>query len=117
MWVAKPVVNVWVPTEEVQSTNQDGPSDGQSDFDEAWEEFTNLTDGFVEDAMDADSEQALANKVLEANADENQEVLESPFHRIHAVGVGTERRYRRRATAPRQPTVSTVAEGGLSYER
>ena len=43
MWVAKPVVDVLVPTELSTATNQDGPSDGLEDlsFDEAWEEFTN----------------------------------------------------------------------------
>ena len=41
MWVAKPVVDVLVPTELSITTIQDGPSDGLEDlsFDEAWEEL------------------------------------------------------------------------------
>ena len=75
VWVAKPLVDVLVPTEMSTATNQAGQGDGLEDlsFDEAWKEFTNITDGFVEDAMDASSEQALAAEVLVSNADENEE--------------------------------------------
>ena len=120
MWVAKPVVNVWVPTEWSTATNQDGPSDGIEDlsFDEAWEEFTNLTDGFVEDAMDADSEQALADKVLEANADENQEGSDNRSTESMPSGSTPSDDAEARATASEATeNASTAADGGLSYDK
>ena len=120
MWVAKPVVDVLVPTELSTATNQDEPSDGIEDlsFDEAWEEFTNLTDGFVEDAMDADSEQALANKVLLSNADEYEEDVDNRSTKPMPLGSAPSNDAEARATAPEATeNASTAADGGLSYDK
>ena len=114
MWVAKPVVDVLVPTELSITTIQDGPSDGLEDlsFDEAWEEFTTITDGFVEDAMDADSEQALADKVLVSNADENEEGSDNRSTESMPSGSAPSNDAEARATAPEATeNASTVADG------
>ena len=64
MWVAKPVVErAFVAEHEVVDTS--GTEDGQS-FDEAWAEFTSVTEGFVEDVLDADAEVELVEASLAA---------------------------------------------------
>ena len=50
MWVAKPVVERAI-VDEQEVVNTVGTEDGQS-FDEAWAEFTSVTEGFVEDVLD-----------------------------------------------------------------
>ena len=69
MWVAKPVVErAFVAEQEVVDTV--GTEDGQS-FDEAWAEFTSVTEGFVEDVLDAEAEVELVEASLAAeNASE-----------------------------------------------
>ena len=57
MWVAKPVVErAFVAEQEVADTA--GSEEVQS-FDEAWAEFTSVTEGFVEDVLDAKAETEL----------------------------------------------------------
>ena len=57
MWVAKPVVErAFVAEQEVADTA--GSEEVQS-FDEAWAEFTSVTEGFVEDVLDAEAEMEL----------------------------------------------------------
>ena len=64
MWVAKPVVEgAFVDEQEVVDTV--GTEDGQS-FDEAWAEFTSVTEGFVEDVLDAEAEVELVEASLAA---------------------------------------------------
>ena len=64
MWVAKPVVErAFVAEQEVIDTV--GTEDGQS-FDEAWAEFTSVTEGFVEDVLDAEAEVELVEASLAA---------------------------------------------------
>ena len=67
MWVAKPVVQdlmVEDGTEVVVEMN-DIEGEHPQTFDEAWEEFTNVTQGFVEDVMDAEAEAALLTEASE----------------------------------------------------
>ena len=63
MWVAKPVVERAFVDEQVVDTS--GTEDGQS-FDEAWAEFTKVTEGFVEDVLDAEAEIELVEASLDA---------------------------------------------------
>ena len=64
MWVAKPVVErAFVTEQDVVDTS--GTEDGQS-FDEAWAEFTSVTEGFVEDVLDAEAEVELVEASLAA---------------------------------------------------
>ena len=64
MWVAKPVVErAFVAEQEVTSTA--GMEDGQS-FDEAWAEFTSVTEGFAEDVLNAEAETELVEAPLSA---------------------------------------------------
>ena len=64
MWVAKPVVERALVAEQevfVASGNEDGQT-----FDEAWAEFTSVTEGFVEDVLDAEAEVELVEASLAA---------------------------------------------------
>ena len=64
MWVAKPVVERAI-VDEQDVVNTVGTEDGQS-FDEAWAEFTSVTEGFVEDVLDAQAEVELVEASLAA---------------------------------------------------
>jgi hypothetical protein len=102
------------------ATNQAGQGDGLEDlsFDEAWKEFTNITDGFVEDAMDASSEQALAAEVLVSNADENEEGFDNRSTQPMPLGSASSADSDTRETAPTATeSASTVYEEGLSYDK
>jgi hypothetical protein len=69
MWVAKPFVERAFVTEQ-EVVQVAAVEDGQS-FDEAWAEFTSVTDGFVEDVLDAKAEDELVEASLAAeNTDE-----------------------------------------------
>ena len=61
MWVAKPVVQDLMVEDGTEVVMELDGIDGEhpQTFDEAWEEFTNVTQGFVEDVMDAEAEAAL----------------------------------------------------------
>ena len=65
MWVAKPVVERAFVAEQ-EAVQAAVIEDGQS-FDEAWAEFTSVTDGFVEDVLDAESEDELADVSRDAD--------------------------------------------------
>lgn len=64
MWVAKPVVERALVAEQ-EVINTVGTENGQS-FDEAWAEFTSVTEGFVEDVLDAEAEVELVEASLAA---------------------------------------------------
>ena len=67
MWVAKPVVQELMVEDgaEVVVEMNDIEGEHPQTFDEAWEEFTNVTQGFVEDVMDAEAEAALLTEASE----------------------------------------------------
>lgn len=65
MWVAKPVVERAFDAEQ-EAVQAAVIEDGQS-FDEAWAEFTSVTDGFVEDVLNAESEDELAGVSRDAD--------------------------------------------------
>ena len=76
MWVAKPVVErAFVAEQEVVDTS--GTEDGQS-FDEAWAEFTSVTEGFVEDVLDAQAEIELVEASLAAENIDDTPSMASP---------------------------------------
>jgi len=76
MWVAKPVVErAFVAEQEVVDTS--GTEDGQS-FDEAWAEFTSVTEGFVEDVLDAQAEVELVEASLAAENIDDTPSMASP---------------------------------------
>ena len=59
MWVAKPAVeDLLQDTPEVEASLESEGEVGQS-FDEAWEEFTSVTQEFAEDVLNAEGERAL----------------------------------------------------------
>ena len=70
MWVAKPLVQDLMVEEgtEVVVEMNDIEGEHPQTFDEAWEEFTNVTQGFVEDVMDAEAEAALLTEASEKAA-------------------------------------------------
>lgn len=66
MWVAKPVVErVFAPV-----NMESSPMMGETNpsFDEAWDEFTNVTEGFVQDVIDADAAAALLEESQNAKS-------------------------------------------------
>ena len=67
MWVAKPVVQDLMVEEGTEVVVELDGIEGEhpQTFDEAWEEFTNVTQGFVEDVMDAEAEAALLTEASE----------------------------------------------------
>ena len=120
MWVAKPVVDVLVPTTGSTATGEAGQSEELTDvsFDEAWEEFTNITDGFVEDAMDVDSEQALADQFRLTNADDIEEGVDNHSTQPMTSGSAPSDDAEARASAPlAKENASTSSDEGLSFDR
>ena len=76
MWVAKPVVERALVAEQevfVASGNEDGQT-----FDEAGAEFTSVTDGFVEDVLDAEAEVELVEASLAAENSSEAPTKASP---------------------------------------
>ena len=67
MWVAKPVVQDLMVEDGTEVVVELDGIEGEhpQTFDEAWEEFTNVTQGFVEDVMDAEAEAALLTEASE----------------------------------------------------
>lgn len=128
MWVAKPVVERAFVTEQ-EVVQVAAVEDGQS-FDEAWAEFTSVTDGFVEDVLDAEAEDELVEAslaaentgetALNASSSESQAVVDSrpvqpvPANSTPALDVAeneAERMERLLAELPFDASVREACEG------
>lgn len=69
MWVAQPLVEKMLVEEDGLAVSLGADDENGQTFEEAWEEFTSVTQGFVEDRMDVEGEGAL--QALEGATESN----------------------------------------------